>query len=432
MCDFNLFIGIILTISVIVAFVLLIVTCSLLKYNPESLEKYKDNWSKTPIKEIKIIDDNKCPINYVPLINTTFYGTIDHCNCTYSNSKKYKGKNFPDVCEKEYGETNCTTIIGQNKTLIHKWRKKIICVQHMDSTKYNYNKFIKNNNCVSNISVDSQNNSFCNDGSTQIPISYLVIKKKYESSDIPCEDLDDEYKICYSKNNNKGFIIVDVKISQDKDGICVSDNEGIFSQNSYEFNRKKGSSLCSNLIGGNKIDSRYYKIDNDSYNYIQLLKDHEINKYSYLNLSENDSVSLYAVSYFGIKEKCFKERQIVDVLFEKKITAVQVLCIFSCVFSASLAIFTTISSITEDWSSDTDGVHKFFCGFIGILLIIAEIILFVRTSEQSNLYDCFDQITFVSYWEMYWHIWISKILIGIIIAIYTINVIYPSYMSELF
>ena len=88
-----------------------------------------------------------------------------------------------------------------------------------------------------------------------------------------------------------------VKISQDKDGICVSDNEGIFSQNSYEFNRKKGSSLCSNLIGGNKIDSRYYKIDNDSYNYIQLLKDHEINKYSYLNLSENDSVSLYAVSY---------------------------------------------------------------------------------------------------------------------------------------
>ena len=47
-----------------------------------------------------MIKDEKCntSIDEYPLINVTFYGTFDHCDCSYSNVSK--GKDFLDVCEK--------------------------------------------------------------------------------------------------------------------------------------------------------------------------------------------------------------------------------------------------------------------------------------------------------------------------------------------
>ena len=434
MCECELCIGLILTISTIAGFVLLILTCCFLKFNPESLDKYKDNWNLSPIKNITI-KNNKCEeSNYeYPLINSTFYGTFDYCDCSYSNVSKYKGKDFLDVCEKKYGEANCSTIVGQNKTQITKWRNRSICVHKMKDK--NYDSLLGRTYYRTNISVDTEKNIFYKkEKDEEIPISSIEIKKKTTNTinNEICEDLSDNYQLCYNKSENAGNVIVDIKISQDKNGICISDNEGIFSENEFKYNRKKGSFSCQQR-SGNITDDRYFKIDKDNYSYISLLTENGINKYSYLNLTNNDKVSLYGINYFGMKPSCFEKKIKVSVLFEKKITAVQVLCIISCVFSGFFALFTTISSISQDWNSESDGIHKFFAGFISILIIIAEIVLFIKTSNQAYFYsnNCFDDITFKSYWEMYWHIWISKILIGCCILIYGINLIYPSYMSDL-
>ena len=53
------------------------------------------------------------------------------------------------------------------------------------------------------------------------------MKKKKNSNTIIndfCEDLSDNYQLWYNKSDNTGSVIVDIKISQDNNGICVSDN----------------------------------------------------------------------------------------------------------------------------------------------------------------------------------------------------------------
>ena len=430
MCECEVCMGVILTLSTIAGFVLLILICCFLKFNPESLDKYKYNWNLSPISSIEI-RDTECKGDEYSLINNTFYGTFDYCDCTNSTENKYKGKDYLDVCEKEQGEAKCSTIVGQNKTQILKWRNKYICAKKMSK---NYSDFIElREGSESKIKIDTESNGMYKKVDEKVISSIEIKKKNSEILNQECKDLDDEYQICYT-NGDEGNATVEVIISQDKNGICISENEGVFSENEFKYNRKKGSKSCVQSNSGKYIDLRYQNIDKNNYSYISLLKENKIEKYSYLNLTENDTVSLYAINYFGIKKNCFDGKQKVDFLFEKKITAVQVLSIISCVFAGFFALFTTISSISEDWNGDTDGIHKFFAGFIGILIVISEIILFVRTSDQAYFYtnNCFDDITFESYWKMYWHIWISKILIGCCICIYGLNLFYPKYMSELF
>ena len=55
----------------------------------------------------------------------------------------------------------------------------------------------------------------------------VQLKKKKNSNTIIndfCKDLSDNYQLCYNKSDNTGSVIVDIKISQDNNGICVSDN----------------------------------------------------------------------------------------------------------------------------------------------------------------------------------------------------------------
>ena len=58
-------------------------------------------------------------------------------------------------------------------------------------------------------------------------LSIISIEIKKNSNTIIndfCEDLSDNYQLWYNKSDNTGSVIVDIKISQDNNGICVSDN----------------------------------------------------------------------------------------------------------------------------------------------------------------------------------------------------------------
>ena len=427
--------GIILTISTVAGFVLLILTCCFLKYNPEYLDKYHFNWYLNPINNIQVTNDNECPKGTEPLINSVFYGYIDYCNCSNSTSNKYKGKVYSDVCEEEQGKSKCKTVIEQKTMNITKWRGKTICVGKMigDLTDFIQKKIPDDNTCNSKGKMDSEGNNFCSKSFEGHPLNYLQILKKDAPPGVNCVNLDDEYKICYSNNITNGSIIVQVEISQDKNGICASYDEGRFSENEFEFNRMKGSSTCNTSIAGKLYDYRFYPLDNHSYKYKDLLKENNITKYDYLNITDSSEVKLYYTNYFGLKKECYGEVSIKDLL-DKKITAVQVLCIISCVFGGFLAIFCVICSIIDEWQDDTEGIHKFFSGLIAILTIIAEIVLFIKGSWYQTFRgnECFDQITFENFWKMYWHIWISKLFLGILIGIYCLNLCYPQTMGELF
>ena len=99
-------------------------------------------------------------------------------------------------------------------------------------------------------------------------------------------------------NKTNGSIIFHVEIIKDKNGICASYDEGRFSENEFEFNRMKGSSTCNTSIAGKLYDYRFYPLDNHSYKYKDLLKENNITKYDYLNITDSSEVKLYYTNYF--------------------------------------------------------------------------------------------------------------------------------------
>ncbi len=79
MCDWDLTIVLIITISTVAGFVLLILTCCFLKNNPEYLDKYHYNWYLNSINNIQVKNDNECLKDTKPLINSVIYGSGDYC-----------------------------------------------------------------------------------------------------------------------------------------------------------------------------------------------------------------------------------------------------------------------------------------------------------------------------------------------------------------
>ncbi len=296
---------------------IIFLTISLLFYHEDHsiLNKYKDNWLQKPI--IDITED--CDLNNTtPLISSKLYGHSTYCNCSQEKTI-YKNNCSKDksYCESydELKESNITKFLG----------KQLCAIRANDNYKY----FITNPNFHKNSSlnigiVDTNgliysfyNNSF----NHIIPITDLkILKKENASLDLYNNytkiNLNENYVLLYGKNitNNKS-IIVNVELSINEE-ICAYPNEGEFSMNNFEFNKKKGNSNCEKKLLDKKNDDSYTKIF--SYSAEKLLQENNIQKYDYLNIS-NKTINLFSTNYIGIEYKCYEELS-VERIFEENIS----------------------------------------------------------------------------------------------------------------
>ena len=411
-------------ITIYAGFFLSILIVKYLRYRPEKFFPEQSNWRKTPISDI-IISDDKCPLNYEPLIESIYGGIYTYCDCTNSTNKKYKGKIFLDICEKEQGNANCTINIGEEGTIINKWRGKIICVKRL-TNKFYYEDYIYRENKTScneylNNYVDTEKNRQCknmfNDAINYLEINYKNLHKN-ESDMIKELQLNDNYSIYYSKNYPGGNLIIDIFLTAN-DGICVSSDEGIFSQDNHEFNKLKGSPNCTTVISGNKYDFRYKLID-QNVNYIETLKDNNITKYDHLNINQNQTLKLYSIPYIGIKRECYSIVELSD-FYTNQIILTQIGCIKNCILSGVITLIFTISCISCKLSFSIDCyIHLISC-LIFFIYLFCEYRIYDNTIYYSifHSFTCLNDFSYNNYWKMYLHIWLPKIFIGVNIIIYT-------------
>ena len=290
---------------------------SLLFYHEDHsiLNKYKDNWLQKPI--IDITED--CGLNNTtPLISSKLYGHSPYCNC--SKEKKIYDKN----CSND--KSDCKSYDELKESNITKFLGKQLCAIRANNS---YNYFITNQNfhinSSSNIGIvdtNGLNYSFYNDSFNPIiPITDLkILKKENASLDLYNNytkiNLNENYVLLYGKNitNNKR-IIVNVELSIN-DEICAYPNEGEFSMNNFEFNKKKGNSNCEKKLLDKKNDDSYTKIF--SYSAEKLLEENNIVGYDYLNIS-NKTINIFSTNYIGIGYKCYEELP-VERIFEENIS----------------------------------------------------------------------------------------------------------------
>ena len=420
--------------SIIGGFAITLLTCIYLKHTPENLEKEIKNWNVTLIKEIKVFN-NSCPIGYEPLISSVFKGSYDVCDCTNSTSEKYKGLIFYDICEKEQGIANCTIHIGEKERKISNWRGKAICIKRtIDLNYFYYLNKIKTLTCrKSEYYIDTEGNELCPKVSEVNPINYLKIDvpnlKINYTNEIP---INKESSIYWSNNYPYKTIIANVEITSN-DRICASSFEGKFSENKHVYNKLYGNSTCKTSINNSLFDERYNLID-EGVNYIDTLKQNNITKYNYLDIKTNQTLKLYSSSYFGIKTECLNDVNLDDFLL-KKITFVQIVCYIICIISGILSLsclFFTI--LCCHFSHKFDFFVSLFSSFIFYLSVLAEIVIYIKTSSYSTFhsYECLDALSQYNFWNMYYHIWYAKILIGVTIVLYSFHMMNPYGPNKLF
>ena len=296
---------------------IIFLTISLLFYHEDHsiLNKYKDNWLQKPI--IDITED--CGLNdTTPLISSKIYGHSSYCNC--SKEKKIYDKN----CSND--KSDCKRYDELKESNITKFLGKQLCAIRANNS---YNYFITNQNfhinSSSNIGIvdtNGLNYSFYNDSFNPIiPITDLkILKKENASLDLYNNytkiNLNENYVLLYGKNITKNkTIIVNVELSIN-DEICAYPNEGEFSMNNFEFNKKKGNSNCEKKLLDKKNDDNYTKIF--SYSAEKLLQENNIVDYDYLDIS-NKTINLFSINYIGIGYKCYEELP-VERIFEENIS----------------------------------------------------------------------------------------------------------------
>jgi hypothetical protein len=85
------------------------------------LQSIVNNWKENPITEIRFVSSYDCPENFT-MLNTTWPGTLDHCDCRAVGKEIRLGNCFP-------WEPECTQRKGIPPIQMNKWRNQTICVK---------------------------------------------------------------------------------------------------------------------------------------------------------------------------------------------------------------------------------------------------------------------------------------------------------------
>ena len=377
------------------------ITLSLFFYHKDIriFDKYRKNWKSYPITEIS----TNCTGNYTPLISSKIYGHSTYCNCT---NTKYK-EIFNNKCEEAHNKSGCIQVNEIKEKNITKYKGTELCVLR-NQTTYDELKKVKGN--ITYGYLDSFNSTYYisqkQKNDYQIPITDLKILSKDDANSEKYLNytkikLNNDYILIYNKNiSNKLSIVIDIEMTINEK-ICANPEEGIFSQNNFEFNNKKGEKECKTKISNVIYDSSYKLLDN--YSISNLFSENGIK--DYLNLS-NQNVNLYQINYYGVKEDCFKLVEVSNV-FEINISynIVRILVIIMLIWFV-IFLFLLLKQV-EKIVNEIVGflfiniVFQFIIGLIAYSSISRCMYYYKKNCFNNIINELFDKhflTSYIAYW----------------------------------
>ena len=345
----------------------------------EILEHLNKNWSYNLIKKIKI--EYQSPSEYInnkiePLINISFPGIYQGCDCSLYNDKIYRGKCTEDLINKRCYDIEpiesvfLTKIyLSEINTLNNKGIN--IYIERYENLSYidlllntTDDFFISNNNkgcnCNKNYKIcfdcgiiDSLGNHLCITSSKGLESNCYKIKLEYDYSlkntklikDLNILTNISNYPIEFMPlfNNNKACILQDESISAPnidyyliiQNNITTLFNSGL-----------KNGGCVSNLLLNIKVDYRWKKLNKFSIdNILDFNLKNELKKLPLFPYDDllNKNISLVYRNFIGIYKRCIEKIKFIGekmINYEKTFKLKYVLYLFfSLIFFPSFLLF---------------------------------------------------------------------------------------------
>jgi len=267
-----------------------------------------------------------------------------------------------------------------------------------------------------------KNISYCILDENNIPINYIKITNNTnyirkllndKNINITTKDLEDNYKLLYSKDYINNSIFVDIRITQDN-YICSNSYEGLLGEINLKYSKLYGNDICKNeddnIQFNNKYDLRFINIDSEyDFQNFSILHDfyNKYNKSSYLkSLYHKNKLSLYYSSYIALNksnycyEKIYKTNYKYLIANDPPKTAIYIFVIIEMIIIILIIIKEILylccdyKDDYEDFNDSQVGVYiDFLFLFITtfILMLIVNIIYFVYYGKIKNGLECFEE-----------------------------------------
>lgn len=241
---FNVSVVIIQVTSLILA----IVSGELLKSNIIYLSNLLDNWSATPIKDIKLFDFH-CPFNYEPLfvnkyaISCDFNLDRDFLDLKAANTPIFKNENNQTVCVERYGEFFYFQI--KQKTLCNNTLERDCGILDTLGNRYCVSK---NQTCpINGIAIKHHQENM---SSSSHHIYGKIDREQTNGSLYQYLQINKDYSLVTSNNHkdDSAYLAVDIDIIADKASRNLNCRHYSHSKRTKPHNRMKGKSDSENEI----------------------------------------------------------------------------------------------------------------------------------------------------------------------------------------
>jgi len=286
--------------------------------NRDLFRIYLDNWGSGLVEDIVISSDSlHCPPMFRPLLNVTFPGNIEGCDCFYSKVVGLRGNYFPYACEQFHMDQGCVPILSHNNTEVHLWRKTLICAKYTSKDYFDYQLSFNTTGmaCMEGTQqcgyLDTENHKLCIPNNQECPINEIQIKQKDPQLDkdnkyvkLPLNQ--EPYYIYFSNQFTQNPVLSTITASLN--GLCANSLDGRIGENHYILNDFEGSSQCVTKIDNSTYDPRPQLVD--SYKLGDFYRDnHLLDIISTLPFYPRNFTITNAVlqksNYFGINSHCF-------------------------------------------------------------------------------------------------------------------------------
>lgn len=421
-----------------ISFVLSVFTLKNNKLPLEYLDAIQENWSLSPIQEIKAKEkDAACDPGFEILVFDQWLGTKEGCNClnirdddddrllrNLDRKRDYydddddddddddERKIYRRRCSSHQIRMHCTNIPGNPKVKITYLDETQLCVKRSNEIR-NYKEILKYSNedkgCKQGYqpcgALDRLNQIYCLPNGRVCPINYIKLSTSQNYPDSVHKfsqiKLGNLYYLYTSNEFKSDPLIVSFKLSEGQ--VCINPSEINSQYPPYTLDVNAEKYKCSTVIDKVNFDNRYIILTEmrrkEIYDQNQITSK-LFSLINYPTASIYAFVNLYYRNYIGCEKECVEDNDLTKISkkeIEDNWKEVKQMQIVSCSFLTCAIIFLIVLISIKACKKYKLNVCTNVCE--GILILICSIVFFMAATTVAKLnaidldIDCKEDIT---------------------------------------